>query len=222
MTGPIGARPQCIRHKNRHARLKPGAIRHHPDDLVRDAVEPQRLPQDPGCCSQPGAPETLGEDDHIILASYLIVSRLEPPAQQRRHPKDTIKRRSDAERIDFLRLAQAREIKRIVGVEKQTLECLLMVAPVDERRAGDRVLLAARKSLKDIHEASRLGIRLGPQQDGVDGAEDCRVGADAQSQSKDGHRRETGGLAQLTDRKTQVFGQLVRPSPATRLPRLLL
>ena len=68
------------------------------------------------------------------------------------------------------------------------------------------------------------GIRVGQrsQNQGIDDAENCRVGADRECQRDDRRKGENRALAQRANCKSQILLKRIEPTPAPHLARGLL
>src|SRR5579862_6013732 len=73
-----------------------------------------------------------------------------------------------------------------------------------EAEAG---VLTAGKSAAQVHHAIRVRVWVGVYEDGIDDAEDCGGGSDAEGQRDDGGEGEAGGFPQLAQRVTQILKQ---------------
>jgi hypothetical protein len=137
---------------------------------------------------EPGAPEFLAQHDDPGLAG-LVRRGVEGTAEERRRAQERKEVRGRFHRQDSLRVSGALEIAASHLVGRELLEAAVLVGPIPKVRDGDGTLKPGARFV-DADKAVRLGERKGAQQDGVQDAEEGRVGSDAQGEAKEGHRRE--------------------------------
>jgi hypothetical protein len=96
------------------------ARRHHADDLVRLAAEPQILADRIITAAKHALPETVREDDDLLL-SELALRISEELAAIRLRPQDAEERRRDQHRLDALGFAESAAADRDAGLAEQRL-----------------------------------------------------------------------------------------------------
>ncbi len=153
----------------------------------------------------------LGQNDHVIRAADVIVLRQKTAAQQCRQAQHAIEVGRHRQTVDFFRHSIARQIKLVIGVDRQRGELGLLIEPVPKGRAGNGVAPARRNRLEHIHQSIRFRIRLRPQEHGIDRAEDGGVGADPHGQSGDGDECEARRLAEEACGVAQILPDLSPP-----------
>src|ERR1700747_1951829 len=137
-----------------------------------------------------------------------IIRLTEIASQFRRHAKDGKKivraaRLADALRFDIT--GGAGQIRVVAAEQSKIGETALGDAPIEIIRQANRTGIEKICALANEHESVRLRIRQRPQEHSVDDAENRRVGADAERERDDRNTRKSGRLAELAERKLEVF-----------------
>ena len=172
---------------------------HHADHGEALAAQRERLAQDLRITPEAPLPEALAQERDAFCAR-LVLLRAEGPSEEGLLAQGGEQARGDLAPVDPLRVRALRgedEVGPVVA--DQRLEDAVLVPHVLQVGDGEA---HARDLLRPLgQEHQPLGLRVGqrPQQDRVDHAEDGGVGADAQGQGEDGHRREAPGLGQDPD-----------------------
>src|SRR5579859_4093457 len=132
-------------------------------------------------------PEAIAQY-HDVGAPGLLFLRQERAAEHWLNRQGLEESRRNRARIYLLSLAGTGEGKASVGVDRHLLEDMILVLPVEIIRRRNREPGHARKTLRgryvpDADELSGIMEWKRTEQYTVHHAEDCRVGANAQSQS---------------------------------------
>ncbi len=173
------------------AREQLEAFRHDGDDLARGAVDPDLLPDDAWGAGEHLLPDVVAENDYLVVAD-LAFGLGERAAELGHGPENREERRRRVEPGDAQRRSLAPECVVAEGEQGQRLEDLGLLAPVEV--VGDAVgaLVDADVGIDVVEddEALAVGERQRAEQDGVDDAENGRVGADTERQGDERHPAE--------------------------------
>ena len=174
------------------------------DDGELAVVERDGLADDVGAAPELARPQLLADDGDLIVARPVFVGSEEPSLGGRR-AKHREHRRRDRRAAKADRLAEAGQRVRTRLIGGQAVERARALPPVLERAVGDDGAAAeatgAAAAAAPAHQPSLFGHadqpvrpRVGkrPQEDGIDHAEDGGVGAYAEGERRDRHRREPG------------------------------
>jgi hypothetical protein len=205
-------------------------VRHDRHDGVRLVVDADLLPEDRVVAGEAAPPQAPADRRDVMLA-HLVLLVGEEPAHDRLDAKGLEVCRGD--QADAHLLGLARRIGEadvlapgVVGDHLLEAVAALREVPHVERRRPDELARPAGRSLParrvDAHQLVRRGERQGPQRQGLDDAEDQRVGADAQGQREDGDEGEARALAQQAGGVPDVTGEAVQPGPGPDGAQLLL
>ncbi len=170
---------------------------HDADHPVGFAVDEDRAVQDPGVASEPPAPQAVAEDGDR-LGIGLVVGLDEASALLRNDPQGREQGGGHERSVDALRLLSAGQVHRPVSEDPHPVEGPVL-APVEEVGAVgllEQRDVDARSRVPQAGEAVRIGIGKGLEQDPVDGAEDRRVGSDADPEGQHRYGREAGAARQ--------------------------
>jgi len=171
------------------ARRKVERRRHHADDGVGLGVQLDALADHAGRAPIVPLPERLAEDGDAIGAWC--------PFFRREHPAD--ERAGAQHREQVCRGPHARHVERLAAAGERVPQLperchrrhrTRLLLPVEERERRDQIGAAVRILFPQHHQARRVLVGELVQQDGLDHAEDGGVGADAEHQREDRHRRE--------------------------------
>src|SRR5215470_2735474 len=96
--------------------------------------------------------------------------------------------RRDTRSAQLHRVADAREGGRAAGLSGHEIEDLVVLLPIEEVQRGDAVAIATRRLFENAYDS--IGVLVGewPEQHAIDEAENCRVGADAESEGEQSNR----------------------------------
>jgi hypothetical protein len=153
-------------------------------------------------------------ENHDIRAAGDIVLESEWLTEDRPHAKDGEVLPGDGCRAHELRAIAVREVQRTKpGVRAQRLDAahVLTVEEITPAVLAQADLVSIPSD--ELHEPLGLGIRQWTQQDGVDDAEDGRVGADPERQRQQRRGGEAGSPGQRADRVPQVLHQVLAHHP---------
>ena len=92
--------------------------------------------------------------------------------------------------------------------QHQRVELRLMRPPVEERAAGDTVLIPSSLCFRNHHDTVRVGIGQRPQQRCVEHAVDCSVGANAEREHQGGDCRKSWAACQQPQAEPGVLLEL--------------
>src|SRR5690242_1342867 len=190
-------------------KLEPG--RHHPHDGEAAAVERDRLPQNIGIAAEARDPEPVAQEGE----RRALVGGGEPTTDLgtgREHGQQVGR---DRRGLDLARVSGTGEVVALRGRGPDTREVVRQRAQVVQVRKRDAEPHALEPRGHNLHEPVRFRVRQRPEQHAVNGAEDGRVGADAEGEGEDGDGREGGALGERTDGVAQVLEQRLH----VRLPR---
>ncbi len=170
------------------------------DDLVRPAIEGERLADRVALAAEVRLPEAVGEDDDGRSAGLVFVGHERPP-----HGRLDAEHREEVprhhERLDLLGVAQAGDRVGVADRHREVAEHLLALAQDLVARPGEAGLVDALLGGRgvDLDEPLGLLVRQRLQEDRLDEAEDGGVGADAEGERGDRDGGEPGRLLQRAD-----------------------
>ncbi len=199
-------------------------LRHHADDLIRDAVQQHRAADDGAVAAEVRAPRAVADDGDSRPRVPRLLLR-EDAAENRTHADDREEVAEDVDVVEQLRLALAGERRGPLEVEKagDVLEGGHLLAPVEHVGGRGQLLMPVllRILLPEHDEPSRLlhGERL--EHHRVHGGEDHGVGPDAERERHDRGDGERGRARERPEREAGVGDEVRGPLPAARLPMLL-
>jgi hypothetical protein len=181
--------------------------RHDPHHGVRQAIQPDRPAHHGRVRGKTGPPGAL-VDHHDRGRIGPVVGLHQRAAEKRLRPEhgEQVSRRPDAR--ELARFSGARQVVVVDGVSGHAGERPVARPPrrviarghFDARRAAHRGQV-----LPQQDKAVGLRKRQRPEEHGTDGAEDRRIGADAERQHRDGHGGEAGRRTQRAQRVTDVL-----------------
>src|SRR5206468_9902740 len=154
---------------------------------------------------EPALPQTVGNDRDAILPGLIFFfqkdSALEGPNT---HYIEKVCR--DEITLDVFRSITAGEICAPPSFQGEMFKRLVLRAPVEIIRHGnfDVLKAAARAVVPNSDDAIEIRKRQRLKQQGVHTAEDGAVSANAQRQSDDGDRGESGPLKDASDCVTKI------------------
>src|SRR5262249_38333639 len=115
------------------------------------------------------------------------------------------------------------ELSSIIGCYQ--LKHVSLVADIEKVRKGHIVGGLRRTAFPDLYQPERIFVRQRSKHDGVDDAEDCRVGADPKREGADGNRGQAAVPAEHAECVEQILAKLVDegagPDVSDRLSHLL-
>ena len=186
------------------------------------AVERDRLADDRRIAAERALPERVAENHDGRLARHVLVSPQETPvhrpgAEQRKQTGRGL------ERLDALRLVRANQRADAPARDRHQLErsiLLLNVEVLPRRRPILRNVDPGRPQPQH-REPIRFRIRQRLQQQRIDDAEDRAVGADADRQRRDDHKRQRPAATQRAAGVTEVLEEVAHaetiPWPGRRV-----
>ena len=195
---------------------KPG--RHDPNNRAAATVEVDHLADHRGISVEVPSPCGLAQDDDCICPNRLR-ARLERAAEERRNTKHREGRRRNrrAHEPDGVALTRQRRSRRHVSrdmrertlSQPQSLEGLR--GQIDQPRRPAIDARGGRRRTEHSHQAIGLRIRQWPQEHTIDDAEDCGGRTDAERQSQESDRRESGSAREHPGGMPQIALQVVEP-----------
>ncbi len=150
----------------------------------------------------------MTQDRHAVPA-FLLLFRQEPPTQLRRDSQQGEQVGRGGRRFDLAGLRQTGHVTGAILPGGQGFKYLVLFAPLPEVPRGGPHLLDSLLLLlfPESHDAIGVFVWQGPQQNGVDHAENRAIRADAQRQREHRHRGETGVLSQHSHAIPDVLPQ---------------
>ena len=157
------------------------ALRHHADDLIRLAIQLDRLSDRARLAGKEPRPHAVAQHDDVLLARVVVVAA-ERAAEHRRHAEHVKPVAGDAHARYALGVAGAGEVRAELRLDGDRLEALRLVAVVAEAARRHRRLHVVERRIEvlDRHQPRGYAVRQRPEQHGVDDAEDRRVRANAE------------------------------------------
>ena len=130
---------------------------------------------DAGIASKKTLPQTVSQDDLMLLADFVRVGKEEPP-QQRLHAEHGKYVCAHLQSDDRFRLSCSTQVGSPGFSYTHRFERMVLTAPVEIVRRGDGVIAV----VEDRHQAVGIAVGQGTQKHGVHHAEDRCVGANAE------------------------------------------
>ena len=178
---------------------------HHADDFVGFTIERDLPAEDGRISSEPVAPQVIGQDHHARTPGAILLGK-KRSTECWRHAKHREHVPGDSFAEQLFGRSRFREDRRHRGKSGQVVERPVGALIIDEvcgRYGQSRVPPLVDFPQRD--EPCAFGIWERPEHDGIDDAEDRRIGADAEGQREHGHRREAGRTAEKTERVAKVM-----------------
>ena len=193
--------------------------RHHADDRVALAVQVEGLAGYLRVGAEAALPQAVAHDDHATGSGPVLFGQ-ERAAQLRLDAQQGKEVGRDALAVNPLRLADARQVKALVGGRRHAFKDLVLITPVYVVSHRGRVarVSASGVVLPDHHEPFGVSIRQGAQQHRVDDTEDGAVRADPQGQSDHGDGGEAGVFPERPQAVAQVAPESSQKIPPLRRP----
>ena len=181
------------------------ALRHHPHDLGRYAVDRDLLPDRVVAAAEALAPQPVA-DDRDLAAAWVVLVGPEGAAERGAHTEEVEQRGADLGGVEPHGLPLAGEDDAGPGDRGRVRQRLALFLDVGEVRPRHR-RPAAFGEVIDPHEPLRVLVRQGLEQHAVHDAEDGAVGADAQRQRQHGDGGERGALDQAAEGVANVLAK---------------
>ena len=195
--------------RERPPKLIEGAVEGAPrrqdaDDGVRFVVQQDRPVDNRWVGAELVDPQDVAQDDDLFLPEPIFIGQ-KRPTQRGPNAEDLEEVWRDSAAAQLNRVAGAGECGRPAGLGGHEIEDLVVLLPVEEIQRGDAVPVAARRLFEHAHDAIGVVIRQRTEHQAVHEAEDRRVGADAERQRQDRHRREAWACSERSQGVTQVL-----------------
>ena len=175
------------------AERKIEGARHDADDFVRPPVEHEEAADDPRIAAKPPLPQGVAQHDDGHRGRIDIGSHEGPP-RGGRCSQNCEERRGHRGAGDLFGARLPLQGVPVVAHGRDVGERRALGAPLAEigRRYAvrPRQVRSRRIGRRNHHQRGRIGIRQGPPEDGVHGAEDHGRSADAERQRQHGRQRE--------------------------------
>jgi hypothetical protein len=168
---------------------------HDAEDLPADTFELDRTADDGGIGSELLLPQSVAEDDEVILAG-LVVAGAEDPAEERAGAENLKEFGGDQRGSETKGFATAIEIKFVALGVGGDVKRFGLVAKGDER--------AFRIGAGNADETLRLRERKRTKKDVVDEREDGGIGADAESKGQGRDERKGGRFAEGAESVAEI------------------
>ena len=169
-------------------------------------------------------PERVADEDHGLAAGPVFGSPRSCGPSAGWSPSVGSSGGRGLEADELLGVAAAGPREGVEGRERQVAEHLLACCHVEVARMGEadapELLRLVRRAQPD--EPIGLVVRQWPQEHRIDDAEQRDVGADAEREADDRHRREPGRPDQLTDGEAKLGSHDDTPDRGGAWPRPLI
>ena len=177
---------------------------------MSDAVEKDRLADDPRVAAIAPLPETVAQHDNVGAARP-VLARRESPSECRFDFEDVEHVRGEVARHDLLGAFMAGDVLDAVVVSREGVEGAGTLFPVLELRQGETgaVPPVNRVDLPELHELVGMAEGKLPNQIGIHEAEDQAVGGDAERQGRHDDERVARVGAERAERQNHVLSKLV-------------
>ncbi len=194
-----------------------GGRRHHADDLVALAVEPCGAAYHAAVGAKALPPQAVAQYDHAVAARRHFIGGETAPDRglDAEHPEVVRRDARSGQPLGFVADGEG-DVVRLP--RRQVAEYGRLPVDVEVVGHGRRFALRAADAvvLKDDDQASGVGEGERPQDDGVEDAEDGRIGADAERQDGNGGQREAGSADEFAGGETEVGQHAPLLSPVRR------
>ena len=160
---------------------------------MRLAVEREALADDVEAARETPLPVGVAEQ-HDGRTARPVFLREKTAAVQRLHAVEGEIVCRDLQALHLLRVAAAGDRETVADRRRDVGEHLLLRPHGEQTRPGkaDLVELALGHRRGELHELLGMRVGQGPQENGVDDAEDRAVGADPEGESEHGDKTEAG------------------------------
>ena len=198
--------------------------RHDANDGPGAAIELHGASDDGGVRTEASLPQAVAQDDDGVALRHFVLFRKEGPPKGGAHSKQVEVRLGDNLRPDALGFIDTGE-RHGAGIERgHGLEGAALGAPIEVIGKGGAAALdlGALHVAPEFHQSRRFGIGQRAENDGIDDAEDRRVGADPECQGERGDDSEAGTLAQRARGVAEILAQHLDPSNGPHLANGLL
>ncbi len=161
------------------------AFRQNADDPEHPPREAHDTADDIGIAVEAPHPQRVTEDDDVVVA-FNLVRQFEFASDRRLSAKQFEESGRDLHAAQLLRLLEVTELQVGALVRGNALKCLEFRAIVAEVRRRHREMWCGRCLLKQAHEAFRIRVRQGRDENALHGAKDGCVCANGQCERQDG------------------------------------
>ena len=193
--------------------------RHHADDGVRPAVQPQRPAERRRAALEQPQPQPVAQhDDRFGLAVRPDVGRLDRPADDRRHAEEVEGVAGQQDAAEALGRELAGHAARFRSTSPSRRRTPAPRPAAEARRASSvcppRPSTRAHLRRPDL---ARPRVRIRRDEDAVDDAEDGRGRADAQRQRQQRDQHERRAAPERPDGIAEILSQRFEPASHARL-----
>ena len=184
------------------------------DDVVRDAVQDDLLPDDRRVGTEPTFPESMVQHHDAMLADLAFLGS-ERSAEHRRYAQDVEEWCGHASREQPDWFSRSGEVGGDGCVCRHRLEGAAHLRPIEKVGGSDNVVQHpfALPLLPDLHQLMGIGIGERSQENCVNRREDCGVCPDAESQCQHRDDRDAGLPPQQTHSVSNVLYECAHPPP---------
>ena len=183
------------------------------DDGVRRGVQGDGLTDDVRVRAKTARPESVAEDGERVAADFLAFVGIEEAAAIGLYAKNVEEIRADHGGLELLRLGLASPIERKgegdggqAGKDRVLIAIVLVVGKGGGRKLEiDVGVDGLGVASENFREPSGFLDRKRVEEDGVDDGEDGGVGADAESERKNGDKGEARAFLEHTEAAAQVL-----------------
>jgi hypothetical protein len=185
---------------------------------VRNAIQPDGLPDDVRVSTETLHPEPVTDQRDVVLAR-LVLFRAERTPEDRLDPEDVEEIGADEGALQPNGRARTGQRHALVRTGRDIIQRVSPRAQVQV--IGRRHVVEPGGAAHLMEDADELlGMRIGqrPQEHRVDHGEDRRVGADAQGQRHHGGQSESGRPGEPADGVAQVLQECLHRGGLVRQP----
>ena len=196
---------------------------HDADDRDGGVVEDQRASNHRRVRAESGLPQGVAQHNHVVCAAGPVaVAKVSP--DQWLDPQEREGVWGDAVSLEPCGAVDTSQVGDQITVGRDGLERTRRVAPLDPvgRLDVETHRVGAQVPAQREDDAVRVAIGQRSHQQRVHGAEDRRVGTDAEGERQHGDRREARILAQDPQAVTQILPERFNPRSDPHISHLVL
>jgi hypothetical protein len=187
--------------------VAPGETRcSHADDGVEFVIELNEFPENFAVATELLLPEQITEDGDGSGCAIGDVGGRKAAAKEKRNAHKVKEIRGIGADVNGYGEIGTGQIASVAGLKEEILNGrgrakLLSFGAVNDEEGPAAVLVLE----LDVDHTVVVSVRIGIQKDGVDDAESCGGGANAECEGEDGGEDESGRLAELAESKAYVL-----------------